>query len=272
MDVDNAKQALREKIWRLMTERKIAVFPLPCWGRIPNFVGAEKAAEKLRTIKEWRKARVIFANPDAAQRKVRENALKDGKTLIMASPRLKSGYLLITPEKIRGKEAYASTIKGAFKFGVRVEEFPKPDLVITGCVAVDAYGNRLGKGGGYGDAEILMIKDRFGEVPIATTVHPVQIVERVPVKPKDQKIDIVATPKEVIYISKAKRHETRKTCKWYAVCPMKRFYEEGKLDRKWIENYCMGNYESCVRYRLEEKGILHPDNMLPNGEIDESLK
>lgn len=204
MHVDNAKQALREKIWRIMTERKIAVFPLPCRGRIPNFVGAEKAAEKLRTTKEWKETRVIFANPDAAQRKVRENALKDGKTLIMASPRLKSGYLLIAPEKTMGRERYASTIKGAFKFGVKVEEFPKPDLIITGCVAVDVHGNRLGKGGGYGDAEILMIKERFGKVPVATTVHPVQIVKHVPVKPKDQKIDIIATPKEVIYISKAK--------------------------------------------------------------------
>ena len=24
-------------------------------------------------------------------------------------------------------------------------------------------------------------------------------------------------------------------------------------------------------YQLEEKGIYHPDNMLPNGEIDESI-
>jgi len=53
---------------------------------------------------------------------------------------------------------------------------------------------------------------------------------------------------------------------------MKRFYEEGKLDRKWIEEYCMGDYTHCVRYRLEEAGTPHPDNMLPNGEIMESLK
>ncbi len=53
---------------------------------------------------------------------------------------------------------------------------------------------------------------------------------------------------------------------------MKRFYEEGKLKREWIEKYCMGNYESCVRYKLEEATVPHPDNMLPNGEIDENLK
>jgi len=56
------------------------------------------------------------------------------------------------------------------------------------------------------------------------------------------------------------------------VCPIKRYVEEGKLDKKWIEEYCLGDYASCVRYRLEEKGIPHPDNMLPSGEIAEWLK
>ena len=91
MDIKAEKQRLREKIWREMQERGIAKFPLPCWGRIPNFQGAEKAAENLRKLEEWRNAKVIFVSPDSPQRKVRENALKDGKILVMASPRLKEG-------------------------------------------------------------------------------------------------------------------------------------------------------------------------------------
>ena len=46
---------------------------------------------------------------------------------------------------------------------------------------------------------------------------------------------------------------------------MKRFYEEGKLDGKWVEEYCMGDYKRCIRYKLEEAEVPHPDNMLPNG-------
>ena len=53
---------------------------------------------------------------------------------------------------------------------------------------------------------------------------------------------------------------------------MKRFYEERKLDKKWIEGYCFNNHQGCKRYEAEEKGEFHPDNMLPNGEIDKSLK
>ena len=63
-----------------------------------------------------------------------------------------------------------------------------------------------------------------------------------------------------------------KDCKWYPVCPMKRFYEEGKLDKKWIELYCKGDWESCVRYQMEERGEPHPDWMLPDGTLDEKLR
>ncbi|MBE9469323.1 MAG: uracil-DNA glycosylase [Bacteroidetes bacterium] len=61
-------------------------------------------------------------------------------------------------------------------------------------------------------------------------------------------------------------------CKWYNVCPMKYFSEQGKLEKRWIENYCKGNWKDCIRFQKEEKGIYHPDNMLPNGEIDKKLK
>jgi uracil-DNA glycosylase family 4 len=60
-------------------------------------------------------------------------------------------------------------------------------------------------------------------------------------------------------------------CKWYPVCPLKRFYEEGNLAEKYIELYCKGDWESCVRYQMEEKGEAHPDWMLPDGSIDEKL-
>jgi len=48
-------------------------------------------------------------------------------------------------------------------------------------------------------------------------------------------------------------------CKWYSLCPMKRFYEEGRLERKWIELYCKGDWSNCVRYEMEELGHYHYD-------------
>jgi 5-formyltetrahydrofolate cyclo-ligase len=200
MNMASKKQQLREKIWSEMERSGIAVFPLPCRGRIPNFVGAEIAAEKLRQLEEWRKAKVVFANPDSPQRKVRENALKDGKILIMASPRLKRGFILINPANVKGREHFASTIKGAFKFGVETRDFPRPDLIVEGSVAVDVHGHRLGKGHGYGDVEINTLKRIFGEIPIVTTVHDMQVLESVPFGEKDEKVSIITTPTKIIRI------------------------------------------------------------------------
>ncbi|MGQ9530307.1 MAG: 5-formyltetrahydrofolate cyclo-ligase [Candidatus Bathycorpusculaceae bacterium] len=200
MSIIQKKQWLREKIWSEMESSGIAAFPLPCKGRIPNFFGAEVAAEKLRQLEEWKKAKVIFANPDSPQQKVRENALRDGKILIIASPRLKRGFILINPANVKGKEHFASTIKGAFKFGVETSNFPKPDLIVEGSVAVDKCGHRLGKGHGYGDVEICILKRMFGEIPIVTTVHDVQVVEDAPFEKKDEKVSIIVTPTRVIRI------------------------------------------------------------------------
>jgi 5-formyltetrahydrofolate cyclo-ligase len=201
MSIILKKQQLREKIWSEMERSGIAVFPLPCKGRIPNFSGASIASEKLRQLEEWRKAKVIFVNPDSPQQKVRENALLDGKILVMASPRLRRGFILIDPAKVKGKERFASTIKGAFKFGTETNSFPKPDLIVEGSVAVDLHGHRLGKGHGYGDMEIDILKRMFGEIPIATTVHDMQVVEAVPFEEKDEKVSLIVTPTRVIRIA-----------------------------------------------------------------------
>ncbi len=63
-----------------------------------------------------------------------------------------------------------------------------------------------------------------------------------------------------------------KICKWYDICPMKRFYEKGKLDEKWIKDYCFKDGRDCRRFDMVEKDIYCADNILPNGEIDENLK
>jgi len=203
MDVKTVKKLLREEIWNKLETNGVARFPLPCYGRIPNFAGSEKAADKVRLLKEWKEASVVFANPDYAQQKVREFALLDGKTLVMASPKLKHGYVVVDPKDVKCMENFASTIKGAFKYGraVGAQEIPKPDLIVEGSVAVDKRGYRLGKGHGYGDVEIRILKSMFGFIPIVTTVHDVQVVEAVPIEEMDEKVSIIVTPTKVIRVT-----------------------------------------------------------------------
>jgi hypothetical protein len=35
-----------------------------------------------------------------------------------------------------------------------------------------------------------------------------------------------------------KNMKSENICKWYNICPVKRYFKEGKLDKKWIDEYC----------------------------------
>ena len=198
MNIQNEKKRLREKIWKLLEGKGVARFPFPLKDRIPNFEGSDKAAELVTTLSEWKKAKIVFSNPDFAQQKIRGLVLRSEKILIMATPKLKEGYLEINPKNVRDKEAEASTIAGAFKYGNKLEKLIKPDLIITGCVAVDKNGWRLGKGGGYGDKEITRLTKEFGKIPVVTTVHDLQIINKVPHQEFDSKVDYIITPNQII--------------------------------------------------------------------------
>jgi len=193
------------KIWRLMEEEGIVTFPKPVFHRIPNFVGAEKATQNLRELPEYKEAKVVFCNPDSPQRPVREVALRDGKVVVMATPKLRRGFLLLDPSTIPKNRLFeASTIHGAFKHGRFVEPSKvKVDFFVAGSVAVSPDGGRVGKGTGYSDQEYVILKDSGGlvpEAPVVTTVHDVQVVERIPRDAWDIPVNIIVTPTKVIKI------------------------------------------------------------------------
>jgi 5-formyltetrahydrofolate cyclo-ligase len=78
---ERAKQRIRDRIWALLEREGAAKPPGRVVGKIPNFLGAEAAAEQLAALPAWESAHVLKANPDKAQRAVRARALTDGKVL-----------------------------------------------------------------------------------------------------------------------------------------------------------------------------------------------
>ena len=65
-DLLAAKATLRQEVWTAMRAAKVARFPGAA-GRIPNFTGAEAAAERLRVRPAWQAAATVKSNPDSAQ-------------------------------------------------------------------------------------------------------------------------------------------------------------------------------------------------------------
>jgi 5-formyltetrahydrofolate cyclo-ligase len=199
------KQELREKVWSLLQAEHVARFP-GARGRIPNFTGAEACADKVAELEVWKLARSLKANPDSPQRAIRHLALKQGKTIYMAVPRLREEncFIELDPARI-GKNIYkASSIKGAFEFGrqVSVKQMKAVGLILCGSVAVRRDGARIGKGGGYSDLEYAIALEMGiinSKTPIITTVHPLQIVDvQLALMPHDIPVDFIVTPDEII--------------------------------------------------------------------------
>jgi 5-formyltetrahydrofolate cyclo-ligase len=201
-----AKAALRQEIWSAMTAAKAARFPGAA-GRIPNFTGAEAAAERLRGTPQWQAAGTLKANPDSPQLPVRQRALQDGKTVYMAVPRLAGPepFFALDPAHLAEPPRRAASISGASRSArqVALADLPAVDLVVMGSVAVGADGARLGKGGGFADLEFALASAAGLIGPgtlCVTTVHELQVVdaEVIPLTSHDVPVDLIVTPDRII--------------------------------------------------------------------------
>jgi 5-formyltetrahydrofolate cyclo-ligase len=209
------KQAARERAWAALVEAGAARFPRPIRGRIPNFAGSEDAARALATTPEFQRARVVKVNPDAPQRFLRAEVLRQGKILLAPTPRLREGFLVLDPSTIDPKAcAKAAAIGGLFEYGrpTPLAEAPRPDLLVVGSVAVSLAGARTGKGEGYGEIEYALLRELGridAETPVATTVHDLQVVEALPLEPFDVTVDLIVTPTRLIRVTGRRQRPDR---------------------------------------------------------------
>lgn len=204
MDAKKRKGEIRKYVWDELEGKNIATFPRPLYGRIPNFKGADDAANKLAELDEFKKAKTLKVNPDAPQRSVRYLTLRNKKLLIMPPPRLHSHLILLDPNIIPDNALYkASSISGAFAYSkpLALDSKFRVDCIVMGSVAVSNTGARIGKGEGYAELEYAVLKTIGAiddNVPVVTTVHDIQLVDNIPSEDHDVPVDIIITPSKVI--------------------------------------------------------------------------
>lgn len=199
-----SKQVAREWVWETLSAEEVARFPYPIVDRIPNFAGAQSAAERLLDHALFEQADRIKVNPDSPQKHVRRAALKAGLVVYVPTPRLKGGFMKFDPSVIP-REHYrdASMISRWDDWAepVSLRELPQLDVVVAGCVAVTTAGDRCGKGEGYADLEYGILRELGHDpIPCVTTVHPLQIVEHFPTEPHDLRLKAIFTPEQTFEI------------------------------------------------------------------------
>ncbi|XP_020844884.1 methenyltetrahydrofolate synthase domain-containing protein isoform X3 [Phascolarctos cinereus] len=203
-----SKQEIREKIWDYMEAQNIADFPRPVHHRIPNFKGSSHAAERLLHLQEFKMSRTVKVNPDAPQKNARFLALDGRKTLLVPTPRLRTGlFNKIVPPPGATKEILrkCATSQGVKNYSVPIglDSRVLVDLIVVGSVAVSVKGWRIGKGEGYADMEYAMMVSMGAvreETPVVTIVHDCQVVD-IPEEllgDHDLTVDYILTPTRVI--------------------------------------------------------------------------
>lgn len=199
------KASARDHVWQQLEDLKLAAYPFPPRGRIPNFRDARQAALRLFESPLLANAKRIKVNPDSPQRHVRAEALRRGILVYVPTPRLAGGFMVLDPSAIPAELAWQAAARAAwerFAMPVALQDLPQFDAIVTGCVAVTPAGKRAGKGAGYSDLEFAILRELgHPPVPVATTVHDVQVVEDFPVAPHDQPLSLIATPTRTIEIT-----------------------------------------------------------------------
>ncbi len=171
-----------------------------------------KIAEVLRRDEVYRKAEVVFAVPSEPLDQIRINTLLDGKDLIMPGPGLKQGFFICRPHSIPFRDmAFAVSFRGMQKFAERLDvsllSTLQLDLMLTGAVAIDRDGMRLGDGLGFFDLTCAILA-AYGAFTDRTRIYGVvegsQFTEdALPHAPWDVRMDGVITGDGARYFEKS---------------------------------------------------------------------
>ncbi|XP_027015033.1 methenyltetrahydrofolate synthase domain-containing protein isoform X1 [Tachysurus fulvidraco] len=202
------KWDIRLKVWDYIETKDLATFPRPVHHRIPNFKGAQGACRKMVGFDFFTKISEVKVDPDKPLEGARLATLQAGKTLLVPTPRLRTGlFNRIVPPHGATKEdlRVCSTSRGVKEFSVPVglDSRIHVDLVVVGSVAVSEKGYRIGKGEGFADMEYAMMVS-MGAVNestvVVTVVHDCQVVD-IPeglTESHDLTVDYILTPSRII--------------------------------------------------------------------------
>ena len=212
-EVDARKDSIRRQVWNLLDQRGAVAGEGSARGRIPNFIGAEAAADQLAALSAWKGASVVKAVPDKAQLPARARALREGKVVYMAAPKLAppQPFYLLDPAELTvpAEDAASSRTAPSVARNVGLDELRPVDLIVCGSVAVNHNGVRIGKGAGYSDIEVALLAQAGLIGPtttIVTTVHPLQVIEDdIPETNHDFSVDVIVTTDEVIACAPPRR-------------------------------------------------------------------
>lgn len=173
-----------------MMRAHVGAYPLPVHGHHPNFRGASDAAELLvehLVSAGWAPpGATVLAFPDHVLRGARKRLLERGVHVAVPAKHGR-GYRLLDANAVPA--AASASIAGAERHGELRADPPEAAMALVACVALAPSGGYLRKGYGF------RLPAACAELPTATLIHPLQLVDRLP--ESDGSVALYATPEGV---------------------------------------------------------------------------
>ena len=162
-----------------------------------------KAAENLRRIAPYMQARTVLVSLHPALRQVCLNVLQDRKRLILPTPGLQKGFVLLDPAAIPPPKRHLAIRFKWKESSLSKIPYDKPlvepiDMIVAESLAVTPDGKRIGDGRGFLDLQAAIVQILGWAHPAMQIVSLVQedsIVESLPVEETDVGADWIVTPR-----------------------------------------------------------------------------
>ncbi len=174
--------------------------------RPPLFAGYNRAAQRLRGLPEYQRARVIAIMPDPVLLQIRINALQDGKTLLAFTPGLKQGLVRVTPQglplprravELRGH----ALLKAGQPLRLPQAKLGRVDLLVGPCLAVAQDGLTLGDGRGLLDLAWTLLRllgSMTADAPVAVLAAEEMLLPDLPREAWDVPASLLVMPQATL--------------------------------------------------------------------------
>ncbi|GLI34231.1 5-formyltetrahydrofolate cyclo-ligase [Desulforhabdus amnigena] len=174
-----------------------------------EYNGTGKVAERIRRIDDYRNSKNILVSLHPSLRQTCLNVLADQKKLLIPTPGLQKGFMLVSPTSVppqKRKLAIRPIPNNPFGRKMPYEEPFQGlvDLIITEAFLLGRDGTRMGDGSGHLDIQCAILSSLgwlSPDVRVLAVADDRQIVPSVPVEKTDVRIHWIVTPTQVLAAS-----------------------------------------------------------------------
>ncbi|KAI4941947.1 hypothetical protein J4E91_010497 [Alternaria rosae] len=215
-DSDSNRKLIWARVYRDLIQHALpdARFNHDFMSFTPDFSGSGSAIDRLTSLSCYQSAGVILVTPDNSLENLRCRALKDGKKVLVATYRLRRGFVLLHPGRINeSKYEIAACLDGMEKPGIGRsvslaqlrDEGLKVDLCVTGGLVFNAQGVTIWEGHNLFEIQWALLADLgvlHTQTPVVAVAHDCQVVDEttlgvdkvMPMRKGEVQCDFVVTP------------------------------------------------------------------------------